>query len=526
MGRSSTAESEDGVVSAESPLSNDGDNFCGSSSGGAVMKKGPWTSAEDAILVEYVKRHGEGNWNAVQKHTGLARCGKSCRLRWANHLRPNLKKGAFTSEEERLIIELHAKMGNKWARMAAHLPGRTDNEIKNYWNTRVKRCQRAGLPLYPPDLCQHLLPESQQQLSPPRIYGGDKACDILQSNGYRAPDIGFNNFNILTFAPEVRGVPGSISMGNGFASPHSYGFVPQTIGVSERAREPDEPMSDYGSGGVNEAPTFNRAQTDSCVDKSFQFGLCVSYDTDHTKKLLSSGVNQDTPFMSDVIYSASEHFANAQKSELPSLQYQDTGLGVWDPPPESFDSLVQSPPLSGPLPSHCPSPGSSGLLEDLIYEAKALRKLENHPSAWATSSNVSHGKVTDGSGFKTCSTEFKGYIDPNSPSCNSMGSLFNRYTPTTGRLLEDDVTMHHVKSEVFDPSWIVGTESKVDYMRPDAILGSCWVEQSGLASKQRGSTTDSTVPLQGDTSASASTWGFTSCPWNIMPAVCQISDVP
>ncbi|XP_047953640.1 transcription factor MYB33-like [Salvia hispanica] len=294
-------------------------------------------------------------------------------------------------------------------------------------------------------------------------------------------------------------------MGNGFASPHSYGFVPQTIVVSEQAREPDEPMPDYGSGGVNEAPTFNRARTNSCVDKSFQFGPCVSYDTDHTKKLLSSGVNQDTPFMSDVIYSASEHFANAQKSELPSLQYQDTGLGVWDPPPESFDSLVQYPPLSGPLPSHCPSPGSSGLLEDLIYEAKALRKLENHSSAWATSSNVSHGKVTDG---------------------NSMGSLFNRYTPTTGRLLEDDVTMHHVKSEVFDPSWIVGAESKVDYMRPDAILGSCWVEQSGLASKQRGSTTDSTVPLLGDTSASASTWGFTSCSWNIMPAVCQISDIP
>jgi myb proto-oncogene protein len=93
---------------------------CGSGSGsGLGLKKGPWTSAEDAILVEYVKNHGEGNWNAVQKNTGLARCGKSCRLRWANHLRPNLKKGAFSAEEEKLIIELHAKLGNKWARMAA-----------------------------------------------------------------------------------------------------------------------------------------------------------------------------------------------------------------------------------------------------------------------------------------------------------------------------------------------------------------------------------------------------------------------
>ncbi|XP_010536668.1 PREDICTED: transcription factor GAMYB-like [Tarenaya hassleriana] len=86
-----------------------------------VLKKGPWTAAEDEILAAYVREHGEGNWNAVQKNTGLARCGKSCRLRWANHLRPNLKKGAFTAEEERLIIQLHAQLGNKWARMAAQV---------------------------------------------------------------------------------------------------------------------------------------------------------------------------------------------------------------------------------------------------------------------------------------------------------------------------------------------------------------------------------------------------------------------
>lgn len=100
----------------ESPAADNGSRWEGN-----ALKKGPWSSAEDDILIDYVKHHGEGNWNAVQKHTGLSRCGKSCRLRWANHLRPNLKKGAFSQEEEQLIVELHAKMGNRWARMAAHV---------------------------------------------------------------------------------------------------------------------------------------------------------------------------------------------------------------------------------------------------------------------------------------------------------------------------------------------------------------------------------------------------------------------
>lgn len=138
--------------SSSSSSLNSSDGSAAASDSTRVLKKGPWTAAEDAILVEYVQKHGEGNWNAVQKNCGLARCGKSCRLRWANHLRPNLKKGSFTHEEEMLILQLHAKLGNKWARMAAQLPGRTDNEIKNFWNTRIKRRQRAGLPLYPSEL--------------------------------------------------------------------------------------------------------------------------------------------------------------------------------------------------------------------------------------------------------------------------------------------------------------------------------------------------------------------------------------
>jgi myb proto-oncogene protein len=87
--------------------------------GGPPLKKGPWTPEEDKRLRTYVEAHGEGNWNQVQRNAGLNRCGKSCRLRWANHLRPHLKKGPFSREEEQTIIELHAMHGNKWAQMAA-----------------------------------------------------------------------------------------------------------------------------------------------------------------------------------------------------------------------------------------------------------------------------------------------------------------------------------------------------------------------------------------------------------------------
>ncbi|PKA59628.1 Myb-related protein 308 [Apostasia shenzhenica] len=105
----------------------------------AHMNKGAWTKEEDDRLVAYIKSHGEGCWRSLPKAAGLLRCGKSCRLRWINYLRPDLKRGNFTDEEDELIIKLHSLLGNKWSLIAGRLPGRTDNEIKNYWNTHIRR---------------------------------------------------------------------------------------------------------------------------------------------------------------------------------------------------------------------------------------------------------------------------------------------------------------------------------------------------------------------------------------------------
>nr|AIZ97490.1 R2R3-MYB transcription factor subgroup 30 [Fagopyrum tataricum] len=103
------------------------------------LKKGPWAPEEDILLVSYIQEHGPGNWRAVPTNTGLMRCSKSCRLRWTNYLRPGIKRGNFTEQEEKMIIHLQALLGNRWAAIASYLPQRTDNDIKNYWNTHLKK---------------------------------------------------------------------------------------------------------------------------------------------------------------------------------------------------------------------------------------------------------------------------------------------------------------------------------------------------------------------------------------------------
>ncbi|XVF57008.1 hypothetical protein PTKIN_Ptkin06aG0168000 [Pterospermum kingtungense] len=98
-----------------------------------------WTEEEDDLLKKCIERYGEGKWHRVPHLAGLNRCRKSCRLRWLNYLRPNIKRGTFAEEEVLLIIKLHKLLGNRWSLIARRLPGRTANDVKNYWNCHLRK---------------------------------------------------------------------------------------------------------------------------------------------------------------------------------------------------------------------------------------------------------------------------------------------------------------------------------------------------------------------------------------------------
>ncbi|KAG6533255.1 hypothetical protein ZIOFF_007121 [Zingiber officinale] len=583
----------------------EGSSLSSLSGGNRVLKKGPWTVPEDAILLNYVKKHGEGNWNAVQKHTGLSRCGKSCRLRWANHLRPNLKKGSFTPEEEQLIIELHAKMGNKWARMAAlvslqilsditgfvdldnddiddiiarhnlivltapssrlprkfsnelyffakkstnmglvvQMPGRTDNEIKNYWNTRIKRRQRAGLPLYPSNICYPVSEENQQYKNSSEYMLSDKQPnDHFQGSNFEIPDTVLNNFNATH---------GSLYSASSFSDVNvnsllSQSFEPQssTIGNSTLS---------YMKHSEKLYPTIPSSISDGLSTFAYmvveprgkQLTSILGYpcDPDPRKKNLQhcGGAIPGSRALLNGVFSAPGPILGTSDLELPSFQCTETEDSCWPPCSstlEATDVLGNSPSETISLQSDCVSPRQSGLLEALVHEAQTISNTKKEPSIINNvdaydleSESVNETKLESQSNPSISSLSRSAGVFSSSTSLISCGSVdecphSNIFSNSNNMMATKIFSSHKVQER--------GTSFSVDFSRPGSLLGSVWLEYDSCRVREYSVLNDSFATLLGQdlcsnfkpvpvgTPSLTQGVGLDAYLWNKMPHACQM----
>uniref|UniRef100_A0A1J3GDR7 Transcription factor MYB108 n=1 Tax=Noccaea caerulescens TaxID=107243 RepID=A0A1J3GDR7_NOCCA len=206
------------------------------------VRKGPWTEEEDAILVNFVSIHGDARWNHIARSSGLKRTGKSCRLRWLNYLRPDVRRGNITLEEQFTILKLHSLWGNRWSKIAQYLPGRTDNEIKNYWRTRVQK-QAKHLRC---DVNSNLFKETMRNVWMPRL--------VERINAQSSPATCEPVESMITTDPGQQ----SISEPNPvepdfvqFNPNHQQEFVPASEISATSSNSPAETLSDVQGGMVN-----------------------------------------------------------------------------------------------------------------------------------------------------------------------------------------------------------------------------------------------------------------------------------